>query len=309
MKILVTGGTNGMGKGVAKVLAGIDNQNHEIILLGRSKELGEATIRELERSTMNKKISFVLCDLARLRGVRNAIREIKSKHEYLDCIFINAGLGYAANRVETEDGMDSHFQVNYLSQFMLTLNLLSLLENSENGGRVIFNVTRGGKIFWEDIQMKNGWNFESGIHQAMFAKRMFLVKLNDLYRVSKGSKVSFIGFEISKTVWSNQLNIIPVSMKIMATVMKFFGTFISIEKCGMIMAPLFTESQEESLKRSGKFITWKNNEFIPMTEDESVFDREIQERLWKISLELCNDETTARISESLQSQNFPLQQH
>jgi hypothetical protein len=98
-------------------------------------------------------------------------------------------------------------------------------------------------------------------------------------------------------------------MKIMATIMKFFGTFISIEKCGMIMAPLFTESQEESLKRSGKFITWKNNEFIPMKEDESVFDREIQERLWKISLELCIDETTARISESLQSQNFPLLQH
>ncbi len=309
MKILVTGGTNGMGKGVAKVLAGIDNQNHEIILLGRSKELGEATIRELERSTMNKKISFVLCDLARLCDVRNAITEIKSEHKYLDCIFINAGLGYAANRVETEDGMDSHFQVNYLSQFMLTLNLLSLLENSENRGRVIFNVTRGGKIFWEDIQMKNGWSFESGIHQAMVAKRMFLVKLHDLYKGIKAPKVSFIGFEISKTVWSNQLNIIPVSMKIMATIMKFFGTFISIEKCGMIMAPLFTESQEESLKRSGKFITWKNNEFIPMKEDESVFDREIQERLWKISLELCNDETTARISESLQSQNFPLLQH
>jgi hypothetical protein len=36
MKILVTGGTNGMGKGVTKVLAGIDNQIHEIILLCRS---------------------------------------------------------------------------------------------------------------------------------------------------------------------------------------------------------------------------------------------------------------------------------
>jgi len=120
MKVLVTGGTNGMGKGVAKVLAGIDNQNHEIILLGRSKELGEAAIREIESSTMNKKISFVLCDLTRLRDVRNAISEIQSKHKFLDCIFINAGLGYAAKRVETEDGMDSHFQVNYLSQFMLT---------------------------------------------------------------------------------------------------------------------------------------------------------------------------------------------
>jgi hypothetical protein len=301
MKVLVTGGTNGMGKGVAKVLAGIDNQKHEIILLGRSKELGEATIRELENSTMNKKISFVLCDLTRLHDVRNAISEIQSKHKFLDCIFINAGLGYTAKRVETEDGMDSHFQVNYLSQFMLTLNLLNLLENSQNGGRVIFNVTRGGKIFWDDVQMKRGWSFENGIHQAMVAKRMFLVRLHELYNGAKGPKVSFIGFEISKTVWSNQLKIIPVSMKIMATIMKFFGTFISIEKCGMIMAPLFTENQEETLKKSGKFVTWKNNEFVGMKEEETAFSQEIQEKLWEISLELCNDETTVKISDSLQS--------
>jgi short-subunit dehydrogenase involved in D-alanine esterification of teichoic acids len=279
MKILVTGGSNGMGKGVAKVLAGIDDRIHEVILLCRSKELGEAAIREIESSTGNAKISIILCDLAKLTDVRTAISEIQSKHTYLDCIFINAGLGYAAKRIETEDGMDSHFQVNYLSQFMLTLNLLKLLERSEKGGRVIFNVTRGGKIFWDDIQMKQNWSFENGIHQAMVAKRMFLVKLNDLYRGSKGSKVSFIGFEISKTVWSNQLNIIPFSMKAMATVMKFFGTFISIEECGKIMAPLFTESQEESLKRSGKFITWKINDFIELNEDKIVFDHVMQDRL------------------------------
>jgi len=299
MKILVTGGTNGMGKGVAKVLAGIDNQIHEVILLCRSKELGEATIRELENSTMNKKISIILCDLAKLTDVRHAIDEFQSKHKFLDCIFINAGLGYAAERVETEDGMDSHFQVNYLSHFMLTLNLLNLLENSENGGRVIFNVTRGGKIFWDDIQMKKNWSYENGIHQAMVAKRMFLVKLNDLYKNVKGSEVYFIGFEISKTVWSNQINIIPAFMKMMATMMKWFGTFISIDKCGRIMAPLFTENQEESLKKSGKFVTWKNNEFMGMNEDETYFDQEIQERLWKISLELCKDEKTTQISERL----------
>ena len=78
MKILVTGGTNGMGKGVAKVLAGIDNQIHEVILLCRSKELGEATIRELENVTKNKKISIILCDLTKLTDVRLAIDEIQS---------------------------------------------------------------------------------------------------------------------------------------------------------------------------------------------------------------------------------------
>jgi hypothetical protein len=296
MKILITGGTNGMGKGVTKVLAEIDNQVHEIIILCRSKELGEATIRELENSTGNNKISIILCDLAKLTDVRTAIDEIQKNHTFLDCIFINAGLGYASSRVETEDGMDSHFQVNYISQFMLTLNLLNLLENSENGGRVIFNVTRGGEIFWDDIQMKKNWEFENGIHQAMVAKRMFLVKLHDFYKNIEGKKVSFIGFEISKTVWSNQINIIPFFMKTMATIMKFFGTFISIEECGKIMAPLFTENKKESLKRSGKLITWKKNEFLDLNEEKVVLNKETQDRLWKISMELCKDEKTSKIA-------------
>ncbi len=297
MKVLVTGGTNGMGKGVAKVLAGIDDQIHEIIILCRSKERGEATIKEIKADTKNQKISMVLCDLAKLSDVRNVINEIHRQHEYLDGLFINAGLGYAARRVETEDGMDPHFQVNYLSQFMLTLNLLDLLEKSENGGRVIFNVTEGGEIFWDDMQMKKKWGYENGIHQAMVAKRMFYVHLHDLYGKIGDPKVSFLGFQIAQTVWSNQINIIPFFMKAMASVMRFFGTFISIEECGMIMTPLFTEEREASLNRSGKFITWKKGAFIEIAEDKDVLDKAMQEKLWKISLDLCKDDKTTQIAE------------
>ena len=297
MKVLVTGGTNGMGKGVAKILAGSDNQIHEIIILCRSKERGEATIKELMDITKNKKISIVVCDLTRLSDVRDVIKEIHSQHEFLDGIFVNAGLGYAAERVETEDGMDPHFQVNYLSQFMLTLNLLDLLEKSENGGRVIFNVTEGGEIFWDDMQMKKKWGYENGIHQAMVAKRMFSVRLHNLCRKIQDSNVSSFGFQIPKTVWTNQINIIPFFMKTMAKVMKIFGTFLSIEECGMIMSPLFTENQEESLKKSGKFITWKDNKFTEKKQDKVVFDKEMQDKLWKISVDLCKDQKTAQIAE------------
>jgi hypothetical protein len=301
MKVLVTGGTNGMGKGVAKILAGIDNQNHEVIILGRSKERGEATIKELEGITKNKKISMVLCDLTKLIDVRSAIKEIHSQHEFLDGLFINAGLGYAAERVETEDGMDPHFQVNYLSHFMLTLNSLDLLKNSKNGGRVIFNVNEGGEIFWDDMQMKKKWSYANGIQQAMVSRRMFYVRLHNLCRKIKGSKVSFFGFKIPKTVWTNQVNIIPSSMRTMAKLMKIFGAFISIEKCGMIMSPLFTEKQEESLRKSGKFITWKKKKFIELKEDKVVFDSKMQDRLWKISLDLCKDRKTGQIAENLSS--------
>lgn len=296
MKVLVTGGTNGMGRGVAQILAGCDNQIHEVIILCRSRELGETTIKELEVATNNRKISIVLCDLARLDNVRKAIAEIHGRHEFLDAVFINAGLGYAARRVETEDGMDQHFQVNYLSQFMLTLNLLDLLDKSANGGRVVFNSPKFGNMFWDDLQAKERWGYERSIGQAMLAKRMFYVRLNDLCRKRPESKVSLFGFHVQKTVWSNQLNIIPFPMRAMATVVKWFGGFISIERCGQIMAPLFTETREESLKKSGKLITWNKGVFTEMEEDLAVFDKDAQERLWTISLDLCKDERTAQIA-------------
>lgn len=81
--------------------------------------------------------------------------------------------------------------------------------------------------------------------------------------------------------------------------MKLFGTFISIEECGTIMSPLFTESQEESLKNSGKFITWKNNKFTEMKQDDNATDKKLQDKLWNISLDLCKDEKTVQIAGKL----------
>lgn len=299
MKVLVTGGTNGMGKGLAKELAYLDNQEHELIILCRSRELGQATIDEFEKDTKNRKVSIVLCDLTKLSDVKNAINEIQNKHAYLDGIFINAGIGYAAKRVETEDGMDSHFQVNYLSQFMLVLNLLSLLEKSDKGGRIIFNVTEKGEIFWEDMQMKNKWSYEDGIHQAMVAKRMFLLKLHSLYQKRHGVDVSFVGFQINEIVWTNQINLIPKYMRIMATIMNKFGKFITMEKCGKIISPLFCKNDREILEKSGKLLSWKKNNFVTLKEDAAVLDQELQDRLWDISLELCGDECT-----NLKAQSF-----
>ena len=86
-------------------------------------------------------------------------------------------------------------------------------------------------------------------------------------------------------------------MKAMAKMAKLFGSFISIEKCGMIMAPLFTEKQEESLKKSGKFLTWDKNQFTEKKQDKVVFDKEMQDKLWNISLDLCKDEKTTQIAE------------
>jgi hypothetical protein len=299
MKILITGATHGMGKGVARVLAGMDHPDHEIILLCRSAESGLATIKELESLSGKPNISMVQCDLIKLNDVKKAIREITRQHRFLDCLFINAGIGYAPRHLETEDGMDAHFLVNYLSQFMLVLNLLALLELSEKGGRVIFNVTEYGEILWDDLQLKNKWSYKKGIFQTMAAKRLLYTQLHYLYSKNGNSKIAFMGFRIHKTVWTNQINIIPPGMRIMANIMKFFGAFISIDECGRVMAPLFMEDREENLKRSGKMITWGKNGFKAMEQTPAETDQTCLNKFWAKSLFLCHDQQTNAIAHKL----------
>jgi NAD(P)-dependent dehydrogenase (short-subunit alcohol dehydrogenase family) len=300
MKVLITGGTNGMGKGVAKALAA--NKDVELVILGRSEPLLRVVTAELAGLSAPERISSVCCDLSRLRDVRTAIDELRARHGALDAVFVNAGLGYAPRHELTVDGLDPHFQVNYLSHFMLVLNLLDLLEGSKHGGRVIFNAPSFGQLNWDDLQLKKAkWNTEFAVGQGMVAKRMFATHLHELYAARSGPSVSTYSFEIPKTVWSNQLTIIPAGMRAMATVMKWFGQFISIEECGEIMAPLFLESREACAKKSGRLVTLKKGEFRDCEKNPMVLDAEQRARMWKLSLELCNDDRTTRAAERLAS--------
>lgn len=294
MKVLITGATHGMGKGVARAL--LATPQVELIVLGRSEQLLRETATELSGGP---RVSTVCCDLSRLRDVRAAIAEVRSRHGELDALFVNAGLGYAPRHETTEDGLDAHFQVNYLSHFMLTLNLLDLLERSQPGGRVIFNAPSFGELRWDDLQLEKGWNYELALGQAMVAKRMFATRLHELYARRAGPAVSCFSFEISKTVWTNQLTLIPTPMRLMATVMKALGQFISIEECGALMAPLFLESREQSAQKSGRLIGFKKGAVIDLEKNPMVLDAAARERLWQHSLALCADDATTRAAARL----------
>ncbi|UCH26314.1 MAG: SDR family NAD(P)-dependent oxidoreductase [Trueperaceae bacterium] len=301
MRVLITGGTNGMGKGAARALAA--RPDVELIILGRSQDNGDATLAELSAMGAAGRVSFVLCDLTRLRDVRVAITELHDRHSSLDALFVNAGLGYRPERVETEDGLLEHFQVNYLSHFMLILGLLDLLEASDHGGRVVFNATDfGTSLDWDDLQMTRKWGYEAAVVQGMVAKRMLIHHLHDLHRREGGPDLSFFGFQVPKTVWSNQLAIIPAPMRIMATVMKWFGRFISIDASGRMMVPLFVDGREQTLVRSGRLLTWKNGVFEDVDEASSdVLDPAQRQKLWEVSKNLCDDDGIREIAMRLES--------
>lgn len=293
MKILITGASNGMGKGVAKALHAVGDHAIELILLCRSEVLGKAMIEEMSTANPQVRTSLVVVDFSSMETVKQAEAQIRQKHQSLDAVFFNAGIGYAKDRITTVDGFNEHFQVNFLAQFSLLVRLLDLLENSDRGGRVIFNVTPFGSMHWDDLQMERSWSYETAIQQAMVAKRLALVYLDRLYQ-EKTPRITFTGFCIHKTVASNQLNIIPPLMRAMVKVMRVFGTFISIEECGNVMAPLFLEPQDQAMARSGTMISWKKDGYYTMAEDTLVLDTEQQNRLISTSLDLLADPELAR---------------
>lgn len=93
-----------------------------LILLGPSQEKSQPSIDEINKKYPKAKVLFITTDLGSLESVRNAAEKIQKLDVPIDGI-----VGYptviAAKWEKTADGIESHFQRNYLSHFLL-INLL-----------------------------------------------------------------------------------------------------------------------------------------------------------------------------------------
>ncbi len=130
--ILVTGSTDGIGKATARTLAG---QGHRVLLHGRDRQKGQRVLAELEAATGSDRLSLFIADLAVQDRVRGLAEEIGGACDRLDVLVNNAGVFMPEQEV-LPGGIETTFAVNFLSQFLLTHELLPLLERSP-GARIV----------------------------------------------------------------------------------------------------------------------------------------------------------------------------
>lgn len=115
--IVITGASDGIGAAAARRLAA---SGHQVVLTGRSAAKTEAVARELDAD-------HFVADFARLAEVRELASVLLERYPRIDILANNAGLVSSGGRRVTEDGHERTFQVNYLSQFLLTRLLLDRL--------------------------------------------------------------------------------------------------------------------------------------------------------------------------------------
>src|ERR687890_727011 len=176
--ILVTGATDGLGRSVARELAG---KGATVLLHGRSPERLEATLEELQGQAGGEKASSYLADLSSLAAVRDLAQRILSEHDRLDVLVNNAGV-ISPERRESEDGYELTFAVNYLSHFSLTRLLLPLLKDSAPAR--IVNVASAGQspLNFDDPMLKRGYDAMKAYSQSKLAQVMFTFELAEQLR-------------------------------------------------------------------------------------------------------------------------------
>src|SRR5262249_9023623 len=117
--IVITGATDGLGKGLAEDLA---PTGARLILHGRNEENGQAVLEALGPKATGE-LEWRRADFSSLAEAERLAEDL-SEEEHLDVLVNNAGIGTAGGREESADGLELTFQVNYLVPFLLTRRLL-----------------------------------------------------------------------------------------------------------------------------------------------------------------------------------------
>jgi NAD(P)-dependent dehydrogenase (short-subunit alcohol dehydrogenase family) len=130
-KALVTGGTSGIGREVAKQLAGL---GAEVLISGRDAGRGAETVAEIEAA--GGKARFIAADLADFE----AIAALAEEAGELDILVNNAGVfSFAPTPEEGRDNFEAMFDVNVRAPYFLTAALAPKMAG--HGGGAIVNVS------------------------------------------------------------------------------------------------------------------------------------------------------------------------
>jgi NAD(P)-dependent dehydrogenase (short-subunit alcohol dehydrogenase family) len=176
--ILITGATDGLGRGLATELAA---GGATLLIHGRNERRGHETVARIRATTGNDKLQWLSANLASLDEIRALAEQVASHFTRLDALVNNAGIGATNSgqdrRSESRDGYELRFAVNHLAGYLLTRLLLPPVEQSAPAR--IVNVSSAGQapIDFDDVMLEHGYSGIRAYCQSKLAQIMFTLDL------------------------------------------------------------------------------------------------------------------------------------
>lgn len=194
--VVITGATGGIGKQIAFHLASL---HAKLIFCDRNLEKSLALKQSILTRHPNAHIENLKLDLTSFENVKRVTEELKLKQ--IDILIHNAGI-YNVPRFKTDAGFDNIFQVNFLSPYYITKQLLPTLKKSS-----IAKVVAVGSIAHNYSKIdENDFEFLTRKKSSLIygnSKRFLIFSLLQLFKNEKEVSLSIAHPGITLTNMTN----------------------------------------------------------------------------------------------------------
>ncbi|MEM7665108.1 MAG: SDR family NAD(P)-dependent oxidoreductase [Pseudomonadota bacterium] len=182
--VFVTGGNSGLGLETGRAMAA---KGAHVVLAGRDQGKLEEAVAMIRAYTAGANVETIICDLSSLESVRTCGEDANARFDTIDILINNAGV-MACPMTKTADGFEMQFGTNHIGHFMLTKQLMPLVEAGADK-RIVNLSSRGHHIALANLDDPNFDNapYEPWLSygQSKTANILFSVGLEDRF-ASKG---------------------------------------------------------------------------------------------------------------------------
>ena len=154
-RVVLTGGTNGIGLAAAIELA---RRGADLTLVARNQARAAEAIRQINAVNPGNFPDVVLADLASQSSIRRLATELLARYPRIQVLVNNAGAIYTRRQVSA-DGVELTWAVNHLAPFLLTTLLLDRLKASQPA-RIVTTSSdahEGARIPFDDLNAERSW--------------------------------------------------------------------------------------------------------------------------------------------------------
>ncbi|NLR94356.1 SDR family NAD(P)-dependent oxidoreductase [Flammeovirga agarivorans] len=167
--ILITGSTDGIGKSTAFKLA---EEGHTLYLHGRNSKRLNQLIDTIKEETNNNNIYGFVADFADLSDVKRMSDEVQKGVKYLDVLINNAGV-FNSPISYSKQGYDIRYAVNYLAPYLLTRELLPLLNLGQQSRIINLSSAAQSEVSYDVLMGKQPSNANASYAQSKLALTMW----------------------------------------------------------------------------------------------------------------------------------------
>ncbi len=128
--VIITGANSGIGKAAAHRFA---KEGHTLVMACRSPERSRPVLEEVITGSMNDRVELMKLDMSSFESIRTFCQSFRNKYKRLDVLIHNAGyFEHGSPYKLSENGIELTFATNVAGPYLLTMELLDLMKQSDD---------------------------------------------------------------------------------------------------------------------------------------------------------------------------------